>query len=109
MFNLATTPSYTVPVEVILVGDTVKRTFDVEFKRLTKPEIDALKEKVRANTVTDRDICRELVLGWAGVKGADGDLEFSVANLDKLLDILPVEAAVLAAFFSSISGARVKN
>lgn len=109
MFKLATTPSYTAPVEVILAGETTKQTFDVVFKRLTKPEIDALKERIRIETITDREISHEVVLGWSGVKCADGDLEFSISNLNTLLDIHPVEAAVITAYFASINGARVKN
>lgn len=109
MFKIATTPSYIAPVEVILTGETTKHTFDVEFKRLTKPEIDALKERIRVGSITDREISHEVVLGWSGVKCADGDLEFSVSNLDALLNIYPVEAAVMTAYFSSINGARVKN
>ncbi len=109
MFKLAQTPSYTAPVEVTLPGETAKQTFDVEFKRLTKTDIIALNERIRSGAATDRDICHDIVLGWAGVKGADGDMPFSVANLDSLLDIHPVEQCVIAAFFASLAGARIKN
>jgi hypothetical protein len=109
MFKVTTSPSYIVPVEVTLPGDTNKQTFDIDFKRLTKTEIDDLKERIRTNKVSDREICHDLVLGWAGIKGSDGDLEFTVGNLDAVLNIHPVEAAVITAFFASINGARVKN
>lgn len=109
MFKVAQTPSYFAPVEINIPGVSGKQTFDVEFKRLTRPEISALQDRISTDSATSRDICHELVLGWKGVQGEEGDLPFSVSNLDSVLDIHPVEQAVIAAFFSSITGARLKN
>lgn len=109
MFKIAQTPSYFAPVEVNIPGVSGKQTFDVEFKRLTRPEIAALQERIAADATSSRDICHELVIGWKGVQGEAGELEFSVTNLDAVLDIHPVEQSVIAAFFASITGARLKN
>ncbi len=109
MFKIAQTPSYFSPVEVLIPGAASKQTFDVEFKRLTRGEILELKERITLDSSTSRDICRELVLGWKGVQGEDGELPFSQTNLDAILDIHPVEQSVLSAFFASIAGARLKN
>lgn len=109
MFKLAQTPSYTAAVEVIVAGETAKQTFDVEFKRLTKDDILALNNRIRAGEITDRDVCHEVVIGFSGVQGPDGEMEFSVGNLDKVLNIHPVEQAVITALFASLAGARQKN
>lgn len=109
MFKIAQTPSYFAPVEINIPGVSGKQTFDVEFKRLTRSEIAALQERIASDNTTSRGICHELVLGWRGVQGEDGELAFSVGNLDAVLDIHPVEQAVIAAFFLSITGARLKN
>lgn len=101
MFKIAQTPSYTVPVEFALPGTPIKQTFDIEFKRLDKEGILDLYTRVRSGKLTDHDVCHEVVVGWAGVLGEEGDLEFSVENLDRVLNIHPVEQTIISAFFAS--------
>lgn len=109
MFKIAQKPTFVVPVEVYLQGDTTKHTFDIEFKRLTKPELDDMKEKVRTNKITDREISKSIVVGWSGIRDEQGELAFSESNLDMVLDINLVERSIIAEFFSSANGARQKN
>lgn len=110
MFKIATTPSYIAPVTVELPGSKIKNVFDAEFRRLSQDEIQRLNTRVSAGEVDDKAFCNEVMIGWAGVTDEDGaEIEFSVANLEKLLAIYPVPASIVQAFFASLSGARAKN
>ena len=109
MFTIAQTPSYKAAVSILMPGEKAPQTFDVELKRLTKPEILSLNERIRAGDITDRDVCHQVVLGWKGVQDEGGELEFTVGNLNSLLDIHPVEQSIINALFSSLAGVKQKN
>jgi Phage tail assembly chaperone len=111
MFKLSTSETYTAPVTVELPGEKTKRTFEVEFKRLTKPQIQDLYTRAsEADKDVDENFCREVVVGWNGIKDEAGDtVEFSHSSFEQLLAIYPVPAAIVTAFNVSISGARLKN
>lgn len=108
MLKIIQTPTYTLPVEVDILGSG-RSNFDVEFKRLSKSDIQATYERMRAGELDDRDLCHELVVGWGRVEGASGKLEFSAENLDKLLEIHPIGRSILDAFFTSLNGAIKKE
>lgn len=109
MFKIALTETYTAPVVVELPGSKTRNTFDAVFRRLSQPEIDALLERVKEGALSDAGFVREVVAGWRGVADENGELEFTEANLDRLLEIFPVAGCIVEGFFASIAGAKQKN
>ena len=112
MFSLSQSNSYTWPVTVefpVDGGKTEKQSFDVEFKRLTQSKIKELRDLAFAGKVDDVQTCREVVVGWRGVKDGDNELPFSPSNLNLLLEVALVPGAVVRAYFDSMEGAKRKN
>jgi hypothetical protein len=109
MFKIETRKTYTWPVTVQVPcdgGKYVKATFTAEFTALPQDQIDRL---VRDGDA-DSNIATECLAGWSGVQDEDGsDLPYSDEARTKLLNISFVRAAVVGAFFESLSGARRKN
>ncbi len=110
MFKIKQSDSYTWPVkfEVPVDGGGFKaETFDGEFLRITQSRFKAMMESL----TPDREICREILIGWKGVIGEDGqEMPFSESARDKLLDIPLVAGAVVTAFLDAYTGrAKVKN
>lgn len=109
MFQIAQKETYLAPVSVEMPGVKVKQSFDAEFRRLSQAEIKTLYEKARASEIDDAQFCREIVVGWNGIKDAHGEVEFSHAALDSLLEIYPLASSIVQAFNTSIEGSRAKN
>jgi hypothetical protein len=113
-FVLSQSPAYKWPVEIKIAADGgvhEKFTFDAEFKRLPSERVkEVLYPGEDAKSPTDEDFCREIVLGWSGIKDDKGaDVPFSQDALEKLLKIHPAPAAISKAWIESISGAKEKN
>lgn len=70
-------------------------------------DTDALRERVDAN-IGWAVLVKEVAVGWKGVKGAEGELEFSEANLAQLLAI-PGIAMLAANAYVRDCGAKAKN
>lgn len=112
MFKITQNATYTWPVSVefpIDGGKVEKATFDAEFRRLTQSRVDEIRSAVERGEMKDTDLAREALVGWAGVVDADGNVPYSEAARDKLLDIPMVASAIVMALLGSISGARRKN
>jgi len=112
MFKIAQSPEYSWPVEVNLPvdgGRTEKATFDATFRRLTQSRIDEIRKAVDANEMRDSDLAREALVGWAGVVDESGEVPYSEAARDRLLDVPTVASAIVMALLSSLAGARRKN
>lgn len=124
-FVLKQSTSYKWPVSVKLPADGgkfEKQTFDAEFKRLPQGRINEIQAEVQLrikaaernepvdNSISDQTIADELLVGWAGVVDADGDeVPFSEATKQQLLDIPTVAAAIIVAYFDSLTGTKAKN
>ena len=124
-FVLKQSTSYKWPVSVKLPADGgkfEKQTFDAEFKRLPQARINEIQTEVQARIkaaersespdggISDQSIADELLVGWAGVVDADGDeVPFSEATKQQLLDIPTVAAAIIVAYFESLTGTKAKN
>lgn len=114
MFKISEQRTYKWPVTVHVPqdgGKFTKATFTAEFKALAQSEIDGVLNDLRDGD-RDADLCVECLIGWSGVQDADGtDLPFSDEAKTKLLNIPYARAALVAAFFESISGGggRRKN
>jgi Phage tail assembly chaperone len=109
MFQIAQSETYTAPVTVESPGVKTKQTFDAEFRRLSQAEVKAMYEKARTGEIDDAQFCREIVVGWSGIKDEHGEVDFSPRALDSLLEIYPLASSIVQAFNASIAGSRTKN
>lgn len=114
MFKITQNKTYKWPVEVRYPqdgGTFGKATFTAEFKALPQSEIEKV---IRAGREGDEtaDICSAALMGFTSVQDENGnDLPYSEENKARLLDVSAARAAILTAFFESVSGdgARRKN
>ncbi len=115
MFILKQKPTYLWPVSIKLPKDGgayEKHTFDIEFKKLTQERLKEINQAIQSENseMTDAVLSHEIIVGWKGIAGDDGnELPFSQGNLDALLNIPTVASAIIEAFFQSIAGAKRKN
>jgi hypothetical protein len=98
--------SYRWPVKVKTPGDggvQLEETFDAEFRRVTRPELQKLSED-------DDVMVRSILVGWSGILGDDGEeLPFSEAARDELMLHQSWIRAVLEAFYMGVNGSRAGN
>ena len=113
MFVISQKSTYTWPVQVEFPtdgGKTERQTFDAEFKRMTQTRINEIRGQIERNEITDTELAREVLSGWAGVNDGGGDVvPFSEHARDQLLDIPLVAAAVVLAWLGSLTGVKRKN
>lgn len=110
MFKIKQSSSYTWPVkfDVPIDGGTFRpETFDAEFRRIPQSGFKALLEALKP----DAEACREVLIGWKGVIGEDGqEMQYSESARDNLLEVPLVAGAIISAFIDSYTGrAKVKN
>jgi hypothetical protein len=116
------TYNWPVPFEVPTDGGRfLKQSFDAEFKRPTQTRIVEIQESVMARLraiqndqdtdgmITDQQIAGEVLVGWTGIEGGDGEVPFSEKAKAQVLDVPSVSAAIVEAFFDSLKGAKRKN
>jgi len=124
-FVLKQSASYTWPVSFKLPADGgkyEKQSFDAEFKRLPQARINEIQVEVQARIkaaerneaiedgITDQSIAREILVGWSGIVDDEGDqVAYSIATRDQLLEVPTVAAAVILAYFESLTGNKIKN
>ncbi|HQU03488.1 MAG TPA: hypothetical protein PLT25_02100 [Acidocella sp.] len=112
MFKIVKTDRYTWPVKVSIATDGGRyedSTFDVVFKRLSKPEVDDMRNKLFKDDADAAVAARSVVVGWNGIEDSDGPIPFSDSALDNVLAIQGVAPAIVGAFFESVLGAPRKN
>lgn len=113
MFSIKKAVSeYSWPVAVHLPvdgGKIEKQTFDATFKRISATRINEIREAIEAGKITDLSLAGEVLIGWTGVTDGEDVVPFSETNKAALLDIPTVAAAIVRAFFESLSGAPRKN
>lgn len=110
MFKIALTETYEHPVIIEIPGDKKRHEFTGTFRRFSQSELDDLREQIQDAQLDDAQFCREVLVGWKGVRDEDGaEIEFNSGNQDKLLDIYPVASSIVQAFYASIAGAKLKN
>ena len=90
-FVLKKSNTYKWPVSVDVPVDGGKHervTFDVEFKDLTQSRLLEIAELSSDGTLSDVDIAKEVMVGWAGIQNEDGEeLPYSITKRDELLDV----------------------
>lgn len=108
MFKVSTSPTYPHTVSAHLPGEDVPRELALIFKRLKNSEVEALEKR----NLSDKEFVREVVAGWEpnAVGDENGNAKaFSAEALDEVLDIAPLPSRIVFEFYSSLSGARLKN
>lgn len=112
-FKLNLSQTYFTPVVVEIPidgGRSEKMTFDAEFRRIGRAELDRLMESAGKKKKSDQEVIDEVLVGWKGVKDHNNsDVEFSETSKKAVFDIVQVLPALVKAFFESISGVREKN
>lgn len=106
MFKLDVSPTYFAPVNLKLLsadGVLENHQFDARFKRLNQADVDQLMLDAVQKKVKDEPLLRQYLVGWRGVKDADDiDIPFTPDELDKLLAINGLRAAMAEAFMLSL-------
>jgi hypothetical protein len=109
-FSVEKVRHYEWPVEIRTPADGGrwdKETFTALFKRL---KVDELKALTQVETPNDVDVVKHVMVGWADIKDAEGkEYVFNDHNLNQLLQIPSVAAAIVTAYLDSINGAPRKN
>tara|TARA_R100001443_G_scaffold33437_3_gene47358 strand:- start:244 stop:585 length:342 start_codon:yes stop_codon:yes gene_type:complete len=104
------TYKWPVSVDIPMDGRHKRCTFDGVFKRLSMTRVDELGNQIQKGKITSKKMAHEVLVGWEGIDDDEGNpLEFSVSNLNKLVDVPMVANAISKSFFDSISGVKVKN
>ncbi len=105
-FVLKKSNTYKWPVSVDVPVDGGKHervTFDVEFKDLTQSRLLEIAELSGEGSLSDVEIAREVMSGWAGVEDEDGkELPYSI-------DVPMMASAIAGAYLESKQGAKRKN
>jgi len=122
MFKLRQKETFTYPVAVESVGDGgVKRkdSFNAEFKRLSTTEVGAWVSRIGEAQGTSAEeamdaaktLAREVVVGWSDVREeTGGEIEFTLANLNQMLEIHPLPLSIAFAWLEAVNGgAKRKN
>lgn len=112
MFKLDQSGLYAWPVTVQVPtdgGTWTAETFDAQFKRLPDSQLQKMRAAVMAGELTDKAFALTVVGGWAGVTDNGQEVPFTMATLERLLEIPGVATAVVLAFVESQAGAPRKN
>ena len=112
-FVLKKSNTYKWPVSVDVPVDGGKHervTFDVEFKDLTQSRLLEIAELSGEGNLSDVEIAREVMSGWAGVEDEDGkELAYRITQRDELRDVPMMASAIAGAYLESKQGAKRKN
>lgn len=112
-FVLKQSDTYSWPVTFEIPTDGgrhERQTFDGEFKRLPQSRIRELGKQIEANEITDVEMASEVMVGWKGITDDNGkELPFSQKALEQLMEVPLLATQVVAAYFSSLAGAKRKN
>lgn len=99
--------SYRWPVKTLHPTDggvQLEETFDGVFRRVTRPEAQALAEK------GDEALVRGVLIGWSGILDeSGGELPFSEALRDELMEQQSFMRGVIEAFYQGVNGAKAGN
>ena len=112
-FVLSQSDSYSWPVAVefpVDGGRFDRQTFDAQFKRLPQDRIREIHEQIQSGEMGDDMLCNEILVGWDGVEDGKGQkVPYSEKARKDLLQVALVAAAIVGAWFDSLSKARRKN
>lgn len=111
LFKRAQTETFWSPVEIEYTAENGAKgvaKFDLQFKRLSNEEWQALRDRIRDEQLDDNAVVREMVVGWK-VKDDDGNAaEFNEENLAQVLN-LGFGSAIVVNLFRNFPKAKQKN
>jgi hypothetical protein len=127
-FILDQANSYSWPVEFDLPGNggrRVRQSFDAEFRKIDQADVEEIIAGVRRRESLQENgqevpeelegfdpvtIARDLMVGWSGIKGADGeDVPFTDATVMRVLRTPTVAVMIVRAWVDSLAGKKSKN
>lgn len=112
-FRLDLSPTYRWPVRLKVPGEdgTMQDAhFNVDFVRLKQSEVAEIAKQAGDGNLTDSEFARRVVKGLPDIEdGAGNPIPFSMEALDKVCEIVGVQAAIVRAWFESISEGAQKN
>lgn len=112
MFKLTQSPAYWWPVELLTVspeGQVGSTEIEVQYARLTEPELEALHAQVRELRLGDDVVAERLMRNWRKVGDDDTEMPFTPENCARFLGVPGTGSAVVAAFYQSRSQAALGN
>ena len=114
--NLSKSKTYTWPVEYEYPEDGGYKTveFIAKFKRMPQSYLVKIGKLGERNEIEDTEGVKEVLAGWSQITELDKDgneveVPFNKKNLDKLLEMPMLGAAILIAFFKGVQGSKAKN
>lgn len=112
-FKLKQKSTFTWPVKVQIPvdgGTYDVGTFDAEFRRLPRSEVESLSAQVFNSEITGIEAVKRILVGWSGVVDDGQDVPYSEARRDELLEIAGVGVVLFRAFTEANNGAaQAKN
>lgn len=108
MFQLEPNPTFTAPVSIPLPGGETA-TVDFTFAHMGRKALQRFLDRVK--DLPDAEAVGDIVDGWSGVSGADGEpLPYTEEALAAMLDNYHGAAlAILQVYIRELTGQRVKN
>ena len=104
MFKINPAPTFTVPVEITVPGESQKASLTVTFKHLGKKARKQYFEE-RLGKEDDAEILSGIIVGWEGA-----DTPYSREALESLLDNYELAATeIMHAYGAALMGAAEKN
>jgi hypothetical protein len=99
--------AYFYPVAVEMIGDDgkfSKMTFEAEFKRLPRPQVESMMKRMAAGDLSDYEVCCEVLVGWKAVLDeSDEPIKYSDEMRDRVLNTHPVCPSVVRAWGESLN------
>ena len=108
MFQLEPNPTFTAPVSIPLPGGETA-TVDFTFAHMGRKALQRFLDRVK--DLPDAEAVGDVVDGWSGVAGADGEpLPYTEEALAAMLDNYHgASLAILQTYIRELTGQRVKN
>lgn len=111
LFKRAQSERFWSPVEVEFTAENGGKgtaKFELQYKRLTNDQWQALRDRIREEQLDDNAVVREMVTDWK-VKDDDGNpADFTPENLEQLLN-LGFGSAIVVNLFKNFPKAKQKN
>ena len=112
-FKLKQKNTFTWPVKVNIPvdGGTYEAgTFDAEFKRLPRSEVEKLSAQVFNSEISGIEAVKQILVGWSGVVDEGVEVPYSESRRDELLEVAGVGVVLFRAFTEANNGAaQAKN
>jgi hypothetical protein len=109
MFRLIPSPTFTVRVPLSVPGVEKPLEVPIEFRYRTPDALVAFMARMPGRS--DVDNLHDVIVGWSGVAGADGEpIAYSHSNLATLLaHYKPAAKEIFAVYTRELSEAKAKN